>query len=159
MKKSSLIKEWLGKDVSQSLSIRMGLYLEKFFNELIGDNNLLPLFPQGMMEYNGELHQIDILCRVNDTIYTREIKCNLDLDRGKKRDVVRREELISQGLMSLFEEDVDSCLFNPFIDDTIEVSGLGKVEGLRDFISNLQLPLTVEEFKQIGLSDELHSVL
>ena len=38
-------------------------------------------------------HQVDLLLRKDGVIYHREIKRNLDLDRGKKRDVLLREKL------------------------------------------------------------------
>ena len=42
--------------------------------------------------YKEEFHQVDLLLAKDEVIYHREIKCNLDLDRGKKRDVLYRED-------------------------------------------------------------------
>ena len=96
-KKSSLIQEWLGTThVSQSVSIRVGNYLETFFCKVMGDYNKLDMLPRkgrnNIITVDGEDHQVDLLGQIeDDVLITREMKCNLDLDRGKTRDTLRRE--------------------------------------------------------------------
>ena len=121
-KKSSLIKQWLGTDVSQSLSIRIGNYLEDFFNQLVVDISILSDLElrdgQRVIKRDSEYHQVDLLVQIDDTIYHREIKCNLDLDRGKKRDVIYREECIVAALQCKYSGfDIDSAVFCPFLDN------------------------------------------
>ena len=96
-KKSSLIQEWLGtKSVPQSVSIRVGNYLETFFTQMMGDYNCLDKLNLVGRNYiitvDNEDHQVDILGNVDGVLVTREMKCNLDLDRGKTRDTLHREE-------------------------------------------------------------------
>ena len=163
-KKSSLIKQWLGIDISQSLSIRIGNYLEEFFVQLVDDISILSDLElrdgQRVIQRDGEYHQVDLLVRINDTIYHREIKCNLDLDRGKKRDVIYREECIVAALQSKYSGcDIDSAVFCPFLNTPREVSGLGKVEGLAEFIDTFNVDLTVDEFKELGRNEQIHRTL
>ena len=163
-KKSSLIKQWLGIDISQSLSIRIGNYLEEFFVQLVDDISILSDLQlrdsQRVIERDGEYHQVDLLLRIDDTIYHREIKCNLDLDRGKKRDVIYREECIVAALQWKYPGyTIDSAVFCPFLDTSREVSGLGKVEGLAEFIDTFNVDLTVDEFKELGRNEQIHRTL
>jgi hypothetical protein len=157
-KKSSHLKEWLGIEISQSQSIRFGKYLETFFNTLIGEYSLIQPGTEFRVTYNNEEHQLDILAKIDDTIFTRELKANLDLDRGKKRDVLRREEAITSALEEMYNLPVDSRVFCPFI-TTQKVSGLGLVEGLEDFISTFKLNITPKEFNDLGKSEQLHRLL
>ena len=112
-KKSSLIQDWLGTtQVSQSVSIRVGNYLETFFCKVMGDKNKLDFLPlkgrNNIITVDGEDHQVDLLGQVEDgVLITREMKCNLDLDRGKTRDTIRREEQIERGLEEQFDVSVD----------------------------------------------------
>ena len=85
----------------------------------------------------------------------RELKCNLDLDRGKKRDVRTREHIILTGLRKKFDEPIDACVFCPFLQTSREVSGLGIVEGLHRFITRFNLDITIEEFKSLGRDEQI----
>ena len=160
---SSPIKQWLGRDIPQSLSIRIGNYIEDFFVQLTGWYGILhELQKQGgqyVIAFNEEFHQVDLLLAKDEVIYHREIKCNLDLDRGKKRDVLYREDCIVEALIAKYEAPIDSAVFCPFLDTSREVSGLGKVEGLTEFIDNFDVNLTVEEFKELGRDEQIHRAL
>ena len=160
---SSPIKQWLGRDIPQSLSIRIGNYIEDFFIELTCGYGILTDLQQRngqyVIAYKEEFHQVDLLLAKDEVIYHREIKCNLDLDRGKKRDVLYREDRILLALIAKYEAPIDSCVFCPFLDTSRDVSGLGKVEGLSEFIDNFDVDLTVEEFKQLGRNEQIHSAL
>ena len=160
---SSPIKQWLGRDIPQSLSIRIGNYIEDFFQELTCGYGILTDLElrngQYQIDYQGSWHQIDLLLAKDEVIYHREIKCNLDLDRGKKRDVNRREQLIVDALVCKYEAPIDSAVFCPFLDSSREISGLGRVEGLQNFIDNFDVNLTVEEFKAIGRDEQIHRAL
>ena len=164
-KKTSLIREWLGTDeVPQSVSIRMGNYLEIFFTTIMGVYNSL-----GMLNLNGrqytitvdnEVHQVDLLSLVNGVLVTRELKCNLDLDRGKTRDTLRREEEIERGLKEQFKLKVDGGIFCPFFYGKVKKDGkFGSVYGLQWFIETFECDFTVEDFIQMGRSKEVHSTL
>ena len=113
VKKSSLIKEWLTKDtVPQYISIRVGNWMETFLVKVLGDKNKLDLLRKKgrnmIITVDGEDHQIDLLGQMEEgVLITREIKCNLDLDRGKTRDTLRREEQIERGLEEQFDVSVD----------------------------------------------------
>ena len=160
---SSPIKQWLGRDIPQSLSIRIGNYIEDFFIELTCGygilNELVLKNGQRLINWDNSWHQVDLLLAKDEVIYHREIKCNLDLDRGKKRDVLHREDCITKALVEKYEAPIDSCVFCPFIDTSREVSGLGRVEGLAEFIDNFDVDLTVEEFKELGRNELIHEAL
>ena len=160
---SSPIKQWLGRDIPQSLSIRIGNYIEDFFIELTCGygilNELVLKNGQRLINWDNSWHQVDLLLAKDEVIYHREIKCNLDLDRGKKRDVRNRETIIVDELVAKYEAPIDSCVFCPFLDTSREVSGLGRVEGLDEFINNFDVDLTVEEFKELGRNEQIHRAL
>ena len=164
-KQSSLIKEWLGTaDVPQYLSIRIGNYLEELFNTVLGNLSILSELSlkgkQRIITFNGEDHQVDILACIDNVIYHRELKANTDLDRGKKRDVLRREQSIFAALTQKYPDCIiDSCVFCPFYDTSRQISGLGKVEGLADFINTFNLDISVEQFKAVGKSEQIHKLL
>lgn len=163
-KNSSLIKRWLGFDVSQSLCVRIGNYLEEFFVQLVDDISILPdlelLDGQRVISNDGEYHQVDLLMRLDATIYHRELKSNPGLDRGKKRDVIYREECIVSALKLKYPGcEIDSAVFCPFYDTSQEISGLGKVEGLTEFINTFGIDLTVDEFKELGRDEQIHRAL
>ena len=148
----------MGQDIPQSLCIRIGNYLESFFNELI-PNNALELLDKHNGMYgiwvDDEFHQIDHFIRTDGGLHMRELKCNLDLDRGKKRDVRTREHTIVTALRIKFDEPVDACVFCPFLKISREVSGLGIVEGLHRFITRFNLDLSVEEFMALGRNEQI----
>ena len=160
---SSPIKQWLGRDIPQSLCIRIGNYIEDFFVELTTGCGILKDLDlrngQYGLIYKDEFHQVDLLLAKDEVIYHREIKCNLDLDRGKKRDVLYREDCIVEALIAKYEAPIDSAVFCPFIDTSRDVSGLGRVEGLTEFIDNFDVDLTVEEFKELGRNEQIHRAL
>ena len=160
---SSPIKQWLGTDIPQSLSIRIGNYIEDFFTELTSSYGILDELVlkngQRLISWNNSWHQVDLLLAKDEVIYHREIKCNLDLDRGKKRDVLHREQCINMALVAKYEAPIDSCVFCPFLDTSREISGLGRVEGLAEFIDNFDVDLTVEEFKELGRNEQIHRAL
>ena len=165
-KKSSLIKEWLGKNsVPQSISIRIGNWMETFLVKCLGDKNKLDLLKKKgrnmIITVDGEDHQIDLLGQMEDgVLITREVKCNLDLDRGKTRDTLRREEQIERGLEEQFDVSVDGGIFCPFYYGTVKADGkFGMVFGMQWFIDTFQLDFTVEDFQKIGKSEELHKLL
>ena len=165
-KKSSLIKEWLTKDdVPQSISIRCGNWMETFLVKCLGDKNNLDLLKKKgrnmIITVDGEDHQIDLLGQMEDgVLITREIKCNLDLDRGKTRDTLRREEQIERGLEEQFDVSVDGGIFCPFYYGSIRKdSKFGMVFGMQWFIDTFELDFTVEDFQNIGKSKELHKLL
>ena len=163
-KLSSLIKQWLGRDIPQSLCIRVGTYIEKLFVELSCLHSILIELEvysgdRGVW-HDNEFHQIDFLVLKDDVIYHREIKSNLDLDRGKKRDVLYREGVITEALKTKYPGKlINSCVFCPFIDTSRKVSGLNRVEGLTEFIDTFDVDITVEEFKKLGRNEQIHSAL
>lgn len=161
---SSLIKPWLGIDISQSLSIRMGNILEDFFNELIGDKSLitdLELVGKKRMltDSQGNQHQIDILGQNNGVVYHYELKSNTDLDRGKKRDTSNRDDVIVQTLQQKYLQPIRSSIFCPFYETSREVGGLGRVVGLAEFIETFELDFSTEEFKALGRNEQIHRAL
>ena len=159
-KKSSLVHDWLGKHCSQSLSIRIGLIIEKFINSQLGDKNILSSIDEGKFVFNDEEHQIDHLIQTEQGyIFTLEAKLNTDLDRGKKRDIRQREERIEQGLTKEFGCEITSRIFNPLSDESFECPGLGYVMGMEEFILKFQPKFTLEEFKALGKNQQVHTAL
>jgi len=165
-KKSSLIQDWLGTaNVPQSVSIRVGNYLETFFCRVILDKNKLDILTlkghNNVINVDGEDHQVDLLAQIEDKVLiTREIKCNLDLDRGKTRDTLRREEQIERGLQEQFDCDVDGGIFCPFFYGTVKKDGkFGIVFGLQWFIDTFEVDFTIEDFQEMGKSKEIHKLL
>lgn len=160
VKKSSLIHDWLGFKCSQSASIRIGNYIEQLINERVSDNVKWMLDDNGTIIVDGKQHQVDhLLVDTDNTIWHLEAKCNLDLDRGKKRDVSFRETVITDALSKLTGQAVKSCVFCPLIEDSKQTSGLGYVMGMKEFISKFNPTFTLSEFNQLGKDPAIHSVL
>lgn len=169
-KQSSLIKPWLGKtSIPQSVSIKVGNILEDFFAYSMGTQNKLSLtdYKTGrnyMITYDGEDHQIDMLAMPSDwekfkKYLHREMKLNTDLDRGKKRDTLAREEAICAWMQSQGWE-YDSGIFCPFFyNKGKKVAGLGWVDGIDWYIETFEPSWTKEDFIAMGKSPEIHSVL
>ena len=103
--------------------------------------------------------KIDFIKITPSCIFHREIKCNLDLDRGKKRDTLNREVQIVKALQARFMRPVNSCIFSPFLDKSRKISGLGIVEGLPEFLALFDATMTVEEFKALGRSPQVYNAL
>lgn len=165
-KKSSLIQDWLGTaNVPQSVSIRVGNYLETFFCRMILDKNKLDILTlkghNNFINVDGEDHQVDLLAQIEDKVLiTREIKCNLDLDRGKTRDTLRREEQIERGLEEQFDVSVDGGIFCPFYYGIVKKdSRFNMVFGLQWFIDTFECDFTVEDFQQMGRDPLVHKIL
>ena len=163
-RKSSIIKQWLGINIPQSTCIRMGNYLETLFDTLLQEKSILNELPirKGntyYLEYQGEKHQVDLLARVGDQIYTRELKCNTDLDNGKKRDIAYREQAIKAALEHKYQQPINSCIFNPLLINSTTMPGLGYVEGLNEFIHTFGLSLSINEFLDLGRNPDIHRLL
>lgn len=162
-RKSSLIQQWLGTHIPQSASIRIGYYIEDLFVKLLGEKSILNELTLKGKTYNiivdGVTHQVDLLARINGQLFHREIKCNVDLDNGKSRDVLFREECIIKGLSDKYNTVINSSVFCPFLESSQHISRLGNVEGLNDFIKTFQLDISVEDFISLGRSEQIHAAL
>ena len=163
-RKSSIIKQWLGINIPQSACIRMGNYLETLFDTLLQEKSILHELPirkgnSYYLEFQGEKHQVDLLARVNDQVYTRELKCNTDLDNGKKRDIAYREQAIKAALEHTYKQPINSCIFNPLLINSATMPGLGYVEGLNEFIQKFGLSLSINEFLDLGRNPDIHRIL
>jgi hypothetical protein len=162
-RQSSLIQQWLGTHIPQSASIRIGYYIEDLFVKLLGEKSILNELTKKGKTYNiivdGTTHQVDLLARVNGEIFHREIKCNIDLDNGKSRDVLFREECIVNGLFAKYRSVINSAVFCPFLESSQYISRLGNVEGLNDFIKTFQLDISLEDFISLGRSEQIHTAL
>jgi hypothetical protein len=169
-RQSSLIAPWLGIERTPTgFSQRFGNYIEDLFALDMGDQNKLSLtdFKKGrnfMIKHNGSEHQIDMLAIPSDweewkKYLHREIKTNTDLDRGKKRDTLMREEAIKEWMESKGWE-YDSGIFCPFFYDKGKfVSGLGWVDGLQWYIDIFKPNWTVQDFIDLGRDPEVHRAL
>lgn len=169
-KKSSLIAPWLGIErTPPGLSQRVGNYLEDLFALDQGDQNKLSMtdYKTGrnfMITHKGQNHQIDMLAipsdwEVSKKFLHREMKTNSDLDRGKKRDTLLREEAICEWMKEK-GWTYDSGIFCPFFyGKGKNVSGLGWVDGLEWYIEIFKPDWTVQDFKDLGRDSEVHRAL
>ncbi len=163
-KKSSLIAPWLGIErTPRGMSQRIGFYLEDLFAADMGKKNILPLtdYKQGrnyMITYEGN-HQVDMLAKPSEMVIHRELKTNTDLDNGKKRDTLRREESICSW-MGEKGWTYDSGCFCPFFyNKGRHVSGLGWVDGLEWYIETFEPSWTMDDFKALGKSAAVHKAI
>ena len=146
------------------MSVHTGNILEDFFNNLIGDKSLLTDLPLSgkkhmLTDSQGNQHQIDILAQNTDIVYHYELKANTDLDRGKKRDTSKRDDVIVQTLQHKYLQPIRSSIFCPFFETSREVNGLGRVVGLTEFIETLDLDFSVQEFAKLGRNEQIHRLL
>ena len=166
-KKRSPLAEWLGIErTPPGMSQKLGNHLEEFFSRLMGDENalgVLDIIPGTQMpgiQHEGEWHQVDLLAQRGSNFITREMKVNLQLDRGKKRDTLARDEHIAEALSDLELGGVDNGIFCPFLLKSKQVGGLGWVSGLDWFCETFpQSGLTPEAFLALGKSPAIHSLL
>ena len=164
VKQTSLVTQWLGMNyIPQSLSIRLGNYLEELFNTMLGAKNILhELERRGnnyYVRWQDEWHQVDILARVGDKIYTREMKLNISLGRGPCRDIRYREQAVGMALAQKYGCKIDSDIFCPFVEVSHNHTQLNHVEGLREFIAKFDMPFTVDDFLKLGHSPQIHRLL
>ena len=165
-KKASPLAQWLGIErTPPGMSQKLGNHLEEFFSRLMGDENALDtleIIPGTQMPgicHDGEWHQVDLLARRGDKFITREMKVNLQLDRGKKRDTVNRDECIAEALGNRLP-GVDNGIFCPFLEKSKNVGGLGWVSGIDWFCEAFpQSGLTPEAFLAMGKSKAVHKAL
>ena len=166
-RQSSLIAPWLGiKRTPAGMSQRVGNYLEDLFALDMGKQNklLLTEFKKGrnfMITHEGSNHQIDMFAMPSDweKYLHREMKTNTDLDNGKKRDTLAREDAICAWIESQGWE-YDSGIFCPFFyDKGKNVSGLGWVDGLQWYIDTFKPSWTVQDFKDLGRDPDIHRKL
>ena len=169
-RQSSLIAPWLGiKRTPSGLSQRVGNYLEDLFALDMGVQNKLSEtdFKEGryhMITQNGEDQQVDMLAMPSDwkkflKYLHREMKTNTDLDRGKKRDTLRREQAICAWMDSKGWV-YDSGIFCPFFyNKGKNVSGLGWVDGLQWYIDTFKPSWTIQDFKDLGRDLDTHRKL
>jgi len=169
-RQSSLIAPWLGiKRTPAGFSQRIGNYIEDLFALDMGEQNKLLMtdFKKGkkfMITHNGSNHQIDMLAipsawEIWKRFLHREIKSSTDLDNGKKRDTLAREEAIKEWMRSQGWE-FDSGIFCPFFyDKGRHVSGLGWVDGLQWYIDTFNPSWTVQDFKDLGRDPDIHRAL
>jgi hypothetical protein len=171
-RQSSLIAPWLGiKRTPAGFSQRVGNYLEDTLALDLGEKNKLMLtdYKKGrnfMITHNGSNHQIDLLAIPSDweefkemLIIHREIKASVDVDAGKKRDILFREEEIKEWLESKGFE-YNSGIFCPFFyDKGKNVSGLGWVDGLEWYVETFKPSWTVQDFKDLGRDPDVHRAL
>jgi hypothetical protein len=175
-RQSSLIAPWLGIErTPPGLSQRIGNYLEDMFALDMGEQNKLHMtdFKKGrnfMITHKGKNHQIDMLAIPSDwevfkkRYLHREVKASVDVDNGKKRDIGFREEEIRAWMESKGWE-YDSGVFCPFfygkgkkVGDRVN-GGLGWVDGLEWYIEVFKPDWTVQDFKDLGRSPEVHRAL
>ena len=171
-RQSSLIAPWLGiKRTPAGFSQRVGNYLEDLLALDLGEKNKLILtdYKRGrnsMITHNGSNHQIDLLAipsnwevyKINLIIH-REIKSNIEVDAGKKRDILFREEQIKQWLESKGFE-YNSGIFCPFFyDKGKKVSGLGWVDGMEWYVETFKPGWNVQDFKDLGRDPDVHRAL
>ena len=159
---TSPIKQWLGRDCSQSICVRMGNFIEEYFNQLLPHNlreDLTLHNAQWCVYWDDDWHQVDLLCRAHGIIYHRELKCNLTLGHGPKRDIRRREQAIVAALEDKYKLQVNSAVFCPFLPRSRFVAQLGMIEGLQEFIDTFDIDLTVDQFQQLGSDREVQYAL
>ena len=166
-KRTSPIAQWLGVSrTPPGMSQKLGNHLEEFFSRLMCKENaidILDIIPGTQMRgiyHKGEWHQVDILAQRGNNFITREVKTNLQLDRGKKRDTLARDKHITEALKQLQIGEVDNGIFCPFLANSKEVGGLGYVNGIEWFCEMFpQSHLTPELFSSIGKSPVIHNLL
>ena len=165
-KQASPLARWLGINrTPPGMSQKLGNHLEDFFSALMGEENFLPrldLIPSTAMrgvQHEGEWHQVDLLALRAGNFITREMKVNLQLDRGKKRDTVARDKCITAALEAT-GATVDGGIFCPFLLQSKEVGGLGWVSGLDWFCATFpQSGITPADFIALGRSPVIHQLL
>lgn len=175
-KPSSKIWPWLGLPAPeiqyQSISVTMGYLVEDLHNKLIDTLNVSLLSKLhkkgkafGVYAFNPQeekvvFNQLDHLFLINDIVYLRESKLNLDLDNGKSRDTVSRDGPIVKEIKKLLNINfIDAAILHPFSGHSFQHSQLGLVEGISDFYSLLDLNLTIDDFIWIGSHPEVKNLV
>jgi len=166
-RQSSLIAPWLTIDRTPAgLSQRIGNIVEDILALSTGEQNRLIMtdYKRGrnfMITHGGSNHQIDLLSMPAgwDKYVHREIKSNTDLDAGKKRDTLKREESICAWMESKGWEYDSGILCPFFFDKGRHVSGLGWVDGLEWYVETFKPDWTVQDFIDLGADPDFHRLL
>ena len=163
---SSLINSFydISSNSSQSLSIKTGNVIEKFFNQVIEESTVVTQLLKELdfkknNYYIGE-HQIDLLFMLDNIIYHREIKTNLELDNGKKRDIINREKEIITLLSNKYPSyTVNSGILNPLLASDHKEAKLGTINSVSWICNIIQAPFTPEEFLLLGKHIKIQTLL
>lgn len=155
---------------SQSFVIQAGIKLEEFWNQVVNDSNrVVNLIFEDNLIFTNELtktgrlkkRQIDGLFQIEDKIFYREFKCNLDFDSEKKPASEAKIEQVQMLISARYNKSVDAGYVIPCVvhitsemqkkvSDNISVNGIG---WLIDKLETKNL-FTAEEFMEY-LSTEL----
>jgi len=163
---SSLINSFydISSNSSQSLSIKTGNVIEKFFNQVIEESTIVTQLLKELNfkknnYYIGE-HQVDLLFLLDNVVYHREIKTNLDLDNGKKRDIINREKEIVILLSNKYPNyTINSGILNPLLVSDHKEGKLGTINGINWICDIIQAPFTSEEFLLLGRHSKIQTIL
>lgn len=158
-KNTSSIKPWFGiPQISQSVCVRAGNWIEDFFNkeiELLEQSNLAELQiikggKRGVFA-EGKERQIDIFGRsITQLLTTLEMKTNTSLDR-EKIDAIREHGPVKKtALEQLFNETVQSFVFDPFSFEDCDHPKVGRIVGYQTFFHWFPIGLTYDEFWSLG---------
>ena len=149
---------------SQSLRIKTGNIIEKFFNQVIEESIIVTQLLKELdfkknNHYIGE-HQVDLLFLLDNVIYHREMKTNLDLDSGKKRDILNRQEEIAILLSNKYPNyTINSGILNPLEPSDYKEGKLGTINGISWICDIIQAPFTPEEFLLLARHSKIQTIL
>lgn len=158
-KSTSSIKLWFNiPQISQSVCVRAGNWVEAFFNkeiELIDQSNLaeLPIIKGGKRGViaEGKERQIDHFGRaVTKILTTLEMKTNTSLDREKIEAIQEHGPLKKAALEQMFNEAVQSFVFDPFTFNDCNHPKVGRIIGYQTFLDWFPIGLTYDEFWSLG---------
>ena len=163
-KTTSPIKRWLHVyDLPQNVSIKFGRVYEEALNDLIVQsteyealtNSVAKTFitPDGKLTNVAKGNKdVDVLFKKNNTVYYREVKCNLLLDSEKSKATASKVVDISSRLQKLFPGcEIDAALLNmDWCGAKTNLHGV-RIEYAGEFINRLGLNTICEkEYLDIG---------
>lgn len=163
-KSTSPIKRWLQvRNIPQAVSIVFGRVFEEGLNDLIekseyyeaitnsSDKTFITPDCQLTTASKGN-KDIDILFRRDNTVFYREVKCNLLLDSEKSKSTANKVNLITSRLQKLYPACyIDSAILNMEWDGKkTDMHGV-RVEYIGEFMNRLGVhDISKKEWLDIG---------
>ena len=163
-KSTSPIKRWLQvHNIPQAVSIVFGRVFEEGLNDLIeksehyeaitnsSDKTFITPDCQLTTVSKGN-KDVDVLFRRDNTVFYREVKCNLLLDSEKSKSTANKVNLITSRLQKLYPAcNIDSAILNMDWDGKkIDMHGV-RIEYSGEFINRLGIhDISEKEYLDIG---------
>jgi len=147
-KKNKNLGDLLGKQITQSQSVKFGKIFESFIKNILIQLDI-NVFNVNLIEMNIEKNKkdVDLLFELGDTIYYFELKCNLNLDSEKFKVTDDKIQKIKYQLHQQYNKPVEGYCMTCWYDDSNIVNKLkSQIFFMKDFFELINLDISEETY-------------